>query len=283
MTAYVAENGHRPPMDHPQWWAFYGQVHRNRAPEFVALWESAPPAGSTHTIHFGLRGREYEVAVSREEAERIRAFLRPYVRAARPADPDRKPSPERPDSTRIGDHASMSGADGLVECLYCGHRARLLTPHLKHRHGVTAAEYRAEHNLPASASMMADADRARSSSKRRQMITEDPSRLDHLRQWHSPEHLKQMNAAAVEKVRASHQDETAREHRRPGRAYAAARMMEQRQRALAATVQSHGYDHVVDAIDKTRHLSTREAARLTGLGATTIARYRVRGDVGGAV
>ena len=40
-------------------------------------------AGAEQTVTFGLDGRDYEIDVSNQDAERLRATLAPYVSAAR--------------------------------------------------------------------------------------------------------------------------------------------------------------------------------------------------------
>lgn len=175
---------------------------------------------------------------------------------------------------RFGKGASLSGADGLITCLYCGRQYRALGTHLARAHGTNATDYRAEHNLPRTGSMMSDVTRTLEQTTRRQMLADDPSILDHLKPYHTAEHLSEIGQRGVDAVRASHTIPLAEEHRRPGREYAVSRMLEQRMIQLTRKTQAHGYADVDDAIAQTLHLPAKAAARVTGLSASTITRWR---------
>ncbi|MGY3676681.1 hypothetical protein ACVWXU_000304 [Streptomyces sp. TE33382] len=71
--------------------------------------------------------------------------------------------------------------DGLVTCLTCGRRFRSLGPHLTRAHRTTAAEYRAEHQLPAGAALMAGEVRAALSRARTAAMADDPDLVDRMR------------------------------------------------------------------------------------------------------
>lgn len=182
---------------------------------------------------------------------------------------------DRPLSSRIGDAASLSDEDGLITCLECGRRMRGLGVHLPRVHGITGDEYRVLHHLPATGALTADVTRAHQSEIHRDMLAADPTMLDHLTAYQTPEHMAEMTAKNRGPVRESHLIPLAQQHRAPGRAYGVQRMAEQRAAMLDATVHAHGYESVDDAIAKTRHLSERAAAAATGLGASTIHRRRM--------
>lgn len=169
---------------------------------------------------------------------------------------------------------SLTGEDGLIECLYCGHRARFLVPHLRHVHGVTAAEYRVEHHLPATASMHADSTRYRMQERQRALLADDPTALDHLKPYQTREHTSELGRRAADRVRASHDIPLAREHRLPGQRRAVSAMVEARLAKLTVAVREHGYDSVDAAVDATRDMPAKAAARATGLSPQTITRRR---------
>lgn len=180
----------------------------------------------------------------------------------------------RPAPSELTGAASLSDDDGLITCLNCERRFRFLAPHLRHAHGQTPDEYRAEHRLPKTASMQADVLRLTMREIRLEMLAEDPTSLDHLKRYHAAEYTRELAQRAADAVRESHTIPLAREHRAPGRAYAVQRMVEQRLAKLDAAAREHGYQDVDDAVRSTLHLSARAAARATGLSPQTITRRR---------
>lgn len=72
-------------------------------------------------------------------------------------------------------------ADGLVTCLTCGRRYRSPGPHVARAHQMTAAEYRAEHRLPASVALMAAETRSALAAARQAAIGEDPELVTRMR------------------------------------------------------------------------------------------------------
>lgn len=172
--------------------------------------------------------------------------------------------------------ASLSDADGLITCLYCGRRFRALARHLSAAHDTTAAEYRAEHNLPATGATVADITRVRTRETVRASLAADPTMLDHLKPYQTSDRARELGKRAADSVRASQQIPLAQEHRLPGRQYAVARMVEQRLKKLDEAARAHGYADADDAVAATSHLSAKAAARVTGLSAQTITRRRTQ-------
>ena len=175
---------------------------------------------------------------------------------------------------KLPHRASLSDPDGLITCLYCDRRFRALSTHLRRAHGVTAAEYRAEHHLPATGSMVADVTRHAAQERKLRELADDPTALDHLKPYHSAEWMAGMTARNREAVRASHGIPLATEHRAPGRAHAVRQMVAARLAKLDASARDHGYTDAADAVARTKHLSAKAAARATGLSPQTIRRRR---------
>lgn len=176
--------------------------------------------------------------------------------------------------------ASLTDDDGRIGCLYCGKRARYLVPHLRHAHGVTADEYRAEHHLPATASMHVDATRDRLRERQRALLAADPHALDHLAVYQTSAHLAEMRDAGRDAVRASHDNAVANSHRRPGRARAVAAMVDARTRKLEGAARAAGFASLDEAIAQTRDLTARAAARRIGVSAQTVTRRRAHSSAG---
>lgn len=171
---------------------------------------------------------------------------------------------------RPGARATISDADGLVVCLECGKRFRHLGRHVNHAHGLTAAQYREAHRLPATGALAADVVRAMG---RERMLAEGTSHLDPYR---TGEHLKAMTERSVEPNRETREYETVREHRLPGQRYAVKVMGQRRRESLDARVRAAGFEGVEDAIRRTAGLPAREAAGRIGIGVTTVRRWRQR-------
>lgn len=75
----------------------------------------------------------------------------------------------------------MAGAEPWVVCLICERRFRSLGPHLAKTHGVTAAEYRSEHQLRASLPLTGDQTRSRLVETTRAAMDADPGWTQRMR------------------------------------------------------------------------------------------------------
>lgn len=163
-------------------------------------------------------------------------------------------------------------ADGLVTCLACGQRFRSLGPHLYRAHQMSAADYRAEHNLPATAALMATSTRQMLSEARRQAMQEDPDLVGRMRAaTPPPEELARRSAAA----RAGTDDlPRVRAARRRGAQSTQPRTVQSRREQMDAVARAAGYSSMEDAIEVTRDLPSRQAAARIGVGASTVKRWR---------
>ncbi|MBW1600915.1 MucR family transcriptional regulator [Streptomyces sp. JJ66] len=165
-------------------------------------------------------------------------------------------------------------ADGLITCLSCGRRFRSLGPHLARVHQVTAAEYRAEHRLPATTALMASGMRAAMSETRLTAMADDP------------ELVARMSSAALPRQELSRRSAEGRAGTddlplvRAARADGARRNLPAAQKArrdaLEAKVREAGFESMADAIHATRHLTSRAAAARMGVGTSTVKRWRRR-------
>jgi hypothetical protein len=82
---------------------------------FIDDLDGSPADG---TIRFALDGTSYEIDLSTQHAQALRAALSPYADAARPEPGTRRPAPPRrkpgagsPDSTQVRDWARTQGID----------------------------------------------------------------------------------------------------------------------------------------------------------------------------
>lgn len=163
-------------------------------------------------------------------------------------------------------------ADGLVTCLTCGRRFRSLGPHLYRAHQMSAAEYRTEHNLPASAALMATSTRQALSDARRQAIQEDPDLVGRMRAATPPaEELARRSAEARAGTDGLAQVRAAR--RRGGKATQSLAVQARREQ-MDAVARAAGYSSMANAIEATRDLPSRQAAAQIGVGASTVKRWR---------
>jgi len=177
---------------------------------------------------------------------------------------------------RRGARATVSDSDGLLTCLECGRRYRSLGRHLHAAHQLSAAEYRARHDLPATAALRADGDRERSAQYWRQRLAVDPTAVDHLQPWNRPDHLDAIRPKAIEVHRSTRELEIVRAHRAPGQRYAVQAMLARRRARLDDLARAAGYPDFAAAIEAMRDLPATEAARRIGCGASTVRRYRAR-------
>lgn len=170
----------------------------------------------------------------------------------------------------------VTDTDGLVTCLTCRQRFRSLGPHLYRAHQMSAAEYRAEHNLPASAALMATSTRQALSDARRQAMQEDPDLVGRMRAATPPlEELARRSAAAragtdgLPRVRAA---------RRRGAQATQPRTVQSRREQMDAVARAADYSSMAAAIEATRDLSSRQAAARIGVGASTVKRWRQKSE-----
>ncbi|MDT0306141.1 MucR family transcriptional regulator [Streptomyces sp. DSM 44917] len=162
--------------------------------------------------------------------------------------------------------------DGLVTCLSCGRRFRSLGPHLARAHQTTAAEYRAEHQLPATTALMARDTRADLQRTRQALMETDPEVVKRMREAAPPpEEIASRSADA----RAGTDDLPAvREARRRGAAQTLPLANAARRERLEAVARAAGYDSMRDAVEQTRDVPSRAAAERIGVGVTTVKRWR---------
>jgi predicted transcriptional regulator len=76
---------------------------------------------------------------------------------------------------------SGADSDGLITCLACGRQLRSLGYHLHAVHGTNAVDYRADHLLPASTTLVATGTRTVLSQTWKALIGERPELLERLR------------------------------------------------------------------------------------------------------
>ncbi|MEE1737030.1 MucR family transcriptional regulator [Streptomyces sp. BE147] len=186
------------------------------------------------------------------ELEALRAVVRPgAVRSRRPAGAD---------------------ADGLMTCLSCGRRFRSLGPHLARAHDMTAAEYRAEHCLPASAALMATEARAALSQARTAAMASNPEMLDRMRAAALPQ--QELARRSADSRTGTNDLPAVRAARAAGARRTLPAAQQARRAALEAKAQAAGFKSVAAAIEATRHLPSRAAATQIGIGASTVKRWR---------
>ncbi|MGZ3103579.1 MucR family transcriptional regulator [Streptomyces sp. H62] len=168
-------------------------------------------------------------------------------------------------------------ADGLVTCLSCRRRFRSLGPHLARAHEMTAAQYRAEYRLPATAALMAADVRTALSQARTSAMADDPDLVARMRAATPP--LPELSRRSAE-TRAGTDDDDLPAVRAACASSAARTTLpaarQARQAALEAQAQAAGYASVAAAIAATQHLSSRAAAVRIGIGASTVKRWRHR-------
>ncbi len=164
----------------------------------------------------------------------------------------------------------------VVDRLECGRVLRALGRHLRQAHGLTAVEYRSRHQLPAGAALVSDGQRERQGAQMADRMAKAPDVLNHLRRYQDKEHLGRMRVEAITSLRQTQDDEIVRQHRAPGREYAAARMAAARGAALERRLHEAGFASLEDAIAQTAGMSVADAATATTLGATSIRRWRKR-------
>ncbi|WP_331731394.1 MucR family transcriptional regulator [Streptomyces sp. NBC_00073] len=179
----------------------------------------------------------------------------------------------RPEGVRSR-RVSGSDPDGLVTCLSCGRRFRSLGPHLARAHQTTAADYRAEHRLPATTTLMADQTRSTLSAARIDLMEHDPEVLDRIRRAALPP--AELYRRSKEAIAATANLPSVRANR----AAAARRSLMYANAALRTALESKardaGFGSMTDAIEATKTLPISAAAERIGVGVTTIKRWRAR-------
>ncbi|MEU6664283.1 MucR family transcriptional regulator [Streptomyces sp. NPDC046821] len=171
---------------------------------------------------------------------------------------------------------SGADADGIVTCLSCGRRLRSLGPHLARAHRMTAAEYRAEHRLPATAALMADEVRGALSQARTSAMADDPDIIGRMRAAALPQQeLARRSSGARAATDGLPAVQTARA---AGARRTLPAAQQARRNALEAKARAAGFDSMTAAIDATRHLPSRTAAQQIGIAASTVNRWRRRSE-----
>lgn len=115
------------------------------------------------------RGRWPEPVACRRRDRALLWDLDAVLAAARPSTAVRSRRPDGADP------------DGLVTCLVCGRRFRSLAPHLARVHEMSAADYRAEHALPATTALMATDVRRSLSATRTEAMAANPDLIEPMR------------------------------------------------------------------------------------------------------
>ncbi len=164
--------------------------------------------------------------------------------------------------------------DGLVTCLECGRRFRSLGPHLARAHRITADAYREQHQLPASAALMATGTRNALSATRLEAIRESPDLLD--RMTSATPSLEELARRSAEARAGTDHLPAVRAARRRGWDVSVRKSAQVREEHREQAARSAGYASWAEAISKTRHLSGRQAASLLSVGQATVQRWRAR-------
>jgi hypothetical protein len=167
---------------------------------------------------------------------------------------------------------SAADDDGLVTCLICGKRYKSLGPHLFRIHQTSAADYRAAHQLPASATLMATSTRKALSAARQEAMKDDPELVARMRAATPPvKDIARRSAAArartdgLEAVKAS---------RRRGWDQAIAKSVAARREHLDQAARAAGFSSWRQALEDLQDRSSREVAERLGVGKTTVRRWR---------
>ncbi|MFD4397189.1 MucR family transcriptional regulator [Kitasatospora sp. NPDC058478] len=216
--------------------------------------------GSLKAVMQQKRGRWPEPVACRRRDRALLWELDVLLAAARPATEARSRRPDGADT------------DGLVTCLVCGRRFRSLAPHLARVHEMSAAEYRAENALPASTALMATDVRSSLSQARRDAMAADPDLLDPMLTATPPlVELARRSAAA----RAGTDNLPAvRAARRAGALRTLSAARQARKNALEAVAVAAGFASMLAAVEATRDLPSRAAAKRIGVSASTVKRWR---------
>lgn len=233
--------------------------------------------------------------VSRTEAEPLLGLASGSLKALMHQQPDRWPDPvvrgrgPRPHlytldtlraamptgATRTGRAATLDGAAESIECLYCGRRYRNLGPHLARTHGTTAAEYRAEHRLPATAALMAGSMREALHDIGVVRAETDPRVRAALVQDAETQRAR-AELSALARAATDGNPLVVAARRRALDRDARPRRVEAWAEARYAAARRAGYPDWRAAIEATRYMARQQAADRLGVGRTTITRWRTR-------
>ena len=169
-----------------------------------------------------------------------------------------------------------SGADddGLITCLSCGRRFRSLGPHLARAHQMTAAEYRAEHRLPASATLMATGVRGALSKARVSAMADDPELIARMRAATLP--LEELARRATDARAGTNDLPAVRGARQAAGRLNVPRAQQARREALEEKARAAGFASLAAAVAATLGLPSRAAAARIGVSASTVKRWRRR-------
>lgn len=185
-------------------------------------------------------------------------------------------APQASATTRRGSASTISDSDGLLTCLECTRRFRSLGRHLQAAHGVTAAEYRQRHHLPATGALSADGMREDTSNRQRARLAGDPAAFDHLRPYQDGNRLDQIRETAIEAHRGTMSTDLVRTHRLAGQRYAVQVMAASRRERLDEIARRAGFGSMDAAVRETADLALKSAARRIGVGPSTVARWRAK-------
>ena len=177
--------------------------------------------------------------------------------------------PSAAGSVRRGGPATISDDDGVLTCLECGRRYRALGRHLQAAHEISPQEYRRRWRLPSTGALMADGLRVEQAVRQRGVDT------GHLLPYQQADYLESIRDAAALQATADY--DMVREHRLPGRQHAARVMVQRRRDKLEAQVRAAGFASVAEGIEATRGMSAAAAARVLGVGKSTVLRRRAAG------
>lgn len=231
--------------------------------------------------------------VTRREAEPLLGYAAGSLKAVMQQQRGRWPSPvacrvrgrahlwnldellavNRPADVR-SNRASGADPDGLITCLSCDRRFRSLGPHLARAHHITAAEYRAEHRLPATTALMADETRSALSASRIDLMGQDPEALAPMRRAALPP--EELARRSAEGRSATDGLPTVRAARAAGARRTLPAANEARRTAMEARARAAGFSSMLDAIGATRGMTVRSAAERIGVGVTTVKRWRAK-------
>lgn len=187
-------------------------------------------------------------------------------------------APSASATERRGSVATISDPDGLLTCGECGRRFRSLGRHLQAAHDLTGAEYRERHQLPAGGALSADGVRQDASDRQRAALADDPAVFDHLAAYRGAEYLDTIREAAIDAHHDTRSRDVVAAHRAPGQRYAVQVMAARRRARLDEVAQRAGFTSLQHAIEATTGLSSREAGRRIGIGASSVLRHRRRSN-----
>ncbi|CAL9668018.1 hypothetical protein SUDANB145_07263 (plasmid) [Streptomyces sp. enrichment culture] len=162
--------------------------------------------------------------------------------------------------------------DGLITCLICGRRFRSLGPHLYRKHDTDAVAYRAAHGLPASAALMGSETRAALSSVRQEAMKDRPELVARMRAA-TPVVAELARRSAGRRAQTSRLP-LVRQARRRGWDVSVRKSADVRAKARDEAARKAGYASWQEAIEATRALPSREAARRLGVGKNMVLRWR---------